>query len=91
MLNTCLHQPVPLTFRKYAHSISDRMLKALRVCLIQNEPIVNLDKIEAILFKRESSTVNLKDMLFNGSQIKMASEIKYLGVILDSILNWNIG
>lgn len=55
----------------------------------QNELSINPNKAEAILFTRKYSTVHLKVLFFNESQIEMLSEVKYLSVILDSKLNWN--
>lgn len=62
-------------------------LEIVKVWCDQNELSVNPDKAEAILFTRKTSKVNLKVLFFNGSRIKIVSDVKYLGVILGFKLN----
>lgn len=50
-------------------------LRILRVCCNQNELSVDPNKADA----RKTSTIHLKNVLFNGNQIKMVFEVKYLG------------
>mgnify|MGYP002775233228 CR=1 FL=1 len=50
---------------------------------------VNTDKTKLIHFTKKTKEKNIKQLTFNNDIIKTEKEIKYLGVILDSKLNFN--
>lgn len=46
------------------------------------------DKTNAVLFHRKKKALNPKKLTMNGKTIEYQSEVKYLGVYLDSRLTW---
>ena len=49
---------------------------------------VNASKTEAIIFTRRYKVDRRRPLTMFGTELKEASEVKYLGVILDSKLSW---
>lgn len=76
----------------FANTICERTQAAPRVverwCLEYNLT-ANPSKTEMVLFTNKRNLGNLKlPKLFN-TELKLSPTVKYLGVILDSKLNWN--
>jgi hypothetical protein len=50
---------------------------------------VNVDKTTTVLFTNKSLRIGFKKPNLFGQEIELKNQVKYLGVILDSKLNWN--
>lgn len=50
---------------------------------------LNESKTEAIIFTNKRSTCHINPVIINDRPIPWASQVKYLGLILDSKLNWS--
>jgi hypothetical protein len=65
-------------------------LKKLYNWLIANKISLNKDKTEVLLFRHPNKRINYNLKLkLNGKQRKFSNSVKYLGVHLDSHLNWS--
>ena len=65
-------------------------LKHLCNWLVANKISLNKDKTEAILFRHPNKSINYDLKLkLNGKDLKLTNSVKYLGVYLDSHLNWS--
>ena len=50
---------------------------------------ISLQKTAIIPFTKRKKTEGLGPLVLHGKELTMMDEVKYLGVILDSKLNWN--
>lgn len=77
---------------KFEHTITDLMQSALN-CIsrwCQNEGLnINPSKTVLVPFTRRRK-VTFKNITIEGCIVQYASSVKYLGVILDDKLNWNL-
>ena len=65
-------------------------LKLLYKWLLANKISLNCSKTEMIMFKRASIKIDFKFKIkLNGHRLYPSDSIKYLGILLDSKLNWN--
>ena len=65
-------------------------LKHLCDWLVANKISLNKDKTEAILFRHPNKKLNYDLKLkLNGKDLKLTQSVKYIGVYLDSHLNWS--
>ena len=57
-----------------------------------NKLMLNIDKTVYMIFSTDNSKINTSDfkLLVNSIQLKLADSIKFLGVTLDSTLNWKL-
>lgn len=72
-------------------TIYERMQNALRIVeswCNENSLSVNPRKTEMILFTRKYKVENLRAPSLYNVELKLSSEVKYLGVIIDRKLNW---
>jgi hypothetical protein len=51
---------------------------------------VNPDKTATILFTRKRNIDSHRDIHLFGKNLALVNHVKYLGIILDSKLNWNL-
>jgi ribonuclease HI len=76
----------------FPSTISDRVNKALRLVekwANSNGLGVNPDKTELVLFTGKRKTPPFNTPSIGGKKLILSNEAKYLGVILDSKLNWS--
>ena len=65
-------------------------LKHLYSWLVANKISLNKDKTETILFRHPNKKINYDLKLkLNGKKLQLTNSVKYLGVHLDSHLNWS--
>jgi hypothetical protein len=60
--------------------------------IVQNSELelsVNADKTTTVLFTNKSLRIGFKKPKLFGQEIEVKNQVKYLGVMLDSKLNWN--
>lgn len=73
-------------------NLSSRMDRAL--CIVErwcrrNGLSVNPDKTECVLFTRRRKLEGFRAPLFYGRPLVLSQQVKYLGIVLDSKLNWS--
>ena len=65
-------------------------LKFLYKWLLANKISLNCSKTERIMFKKTRSKIDFRFKIkLNGHHLYPSDSIKYLGILLDSTLNWN--
>ena len=65
-------------------------LKRLYNWLVANKISLNKDKTEVVLFRHPNKKINYDLKLkLNGKNLKLTDSVKYLGVHIDSHLNWS--
>ena len=65
-------------------------LKHLYNWLVANKISLNKDKTETVLFRHPNKKLDYDLKLkLNGKNLKLTNSVKYLGVYLDSHLNWD--
>ena len=65
-------------------------LKPLYKWLLANKISLNCSKTEMIMFKKARSKIDFRFKIkLNGHRLYPSDSIKYLGILLDSTLNWN--
>jgi hypothetical protein len=77
---------------KFAHTVKEIMQEALNVVdkWTVNEGLnIYPHKSATVLFTNRRKIEGLRPLILHGKELQMLDEIKYLGVILDSKLNWN--
>ena len=77
---------------KYEHVIRDRLQHALNLTTMWCEKeglSINPKKTNIIPFTRRKK-LKIPDLYLNGTRLELSLEVKYLGVTLDSKLNWNL-
>jgi len=77
---------------KYAHSIREIMQEALNVVVkwaIKEGSNISPHKTAIVPFTNRKETEGLRPLILHGKELELLGEVKYLGVILDSRLNWN--
>jgi hypothetical protein len=77
---------------KFVRTVRELMQKALNmiVKLAAKEGLkISPHKTAIVPFINRRILEGLGPLIINGKEIKMLDEVKYLGVILDSKLNWN--
>ena len=77
---------------KFAHAIRDVMQQALNAVVkwAAKEGLnISLQKTAIIPFTKRKKTEGLGPLELHGKELVMLDEVKYLGVILDSKINWN--
>ena len=65
-------------------------LKCLFEWLCANRLSLNVDKTEFILFRPKRTQTDRITLKLNGHKIHESNKIKYLGILLDPKLSWNI-
>lgn len=83
---------VILIIGKFAEAILDRMqqiLKLVEAWCRQENLKVNPGKTTLLPFTRRRGVEGWRELQLFGEHIKMANEVKYLGVTLDRRLTWN--
>lgn len=76
---------------KYPHTLTDLMQTALKHLVKwadRNGLQINPVKTELVMFTRNRLPTDLRIPTVQGVQLKLAVQAKYLGIILDSKLNW---
>jgi len=68
--------------------IMQRILRGVEDWCRKRDLRVNPSKTEIILFTRKYKPDTLRAITFYGQQLLLTKQVKYLGVILDSKLNW---
>ena len=77
---------------KFAHTVRVVMQQALNVVVkwaVKEGLSISLQKTAIIPFTKRKKTYGLGPLVLHGKELIMLDEVKYLGVILDSKLNWN--
>lgn len=68
----------------------DEDLKKIGNWFKNNLLIINADKTKILIFKSKKDIIDMNyEFEFNGSKIQKIDEMKYLGLTIDSELNWN--
>ena len=70
--------------------IAQRILREIESWCNERDLSVNPLKTEMVLFTRRRKIDNLLPIYFYGKEIQLNSKVKYLGVWLDSKLNWKV-
>ena len=85
------------TLSSFARSVKNlvSILESESSCAINwfryNSMIINSDKFQAILLDKTNSDIHLnKNITFDKEDIKVVSNVKMLGVHIDSKLNFNL-
>ena len=73
---------------KFAHTVRDVMNVAVKWAAKEGLKI-SLQKTAIFPFTQRKKTEGLGPLVLRGKELIMLDEVKYLGVILDSKLNWN--
>jgi hypothetical protein len=77
---------------KFAHTVRELMQEALNVVdkWTEKEGLnISLHKTAIVPFTNGRKMEGLRPLTLHGKQLQILGEVKYLGVILDSKLNWN--
>jgi retron-type reverse transcriptase len=77
---------------KFAHTVREIMQKALNILAkwaAEEGLNISPQKTAIVPFTNKTIPEGLGPLIINGKELKMLDEFKYLGVILDSKLNWN--
>ena len=67
-----------------------RLLDILSNWCNKNKKQANLDKTKVVNFRNKSTSKTERRFLFNNQSIEIASSYKYLGLVLDEFLNFDI-
>ena len=67
-----------------------RLLDILSNWCNKNKMQANLDKTKVVNFRNKSTSKTERRFLFNNQSIEIASSYKYLGLVLDELLNFDI-
>ena len=76
----------------FAHTVREIMQEALNVVVkwaVKEGPNISPHKTAIVPFTNRRKIEGLGPLILHGKELKMVDEVKYLGVILDSKLNWN--
>jgi len=68
--------------------IIQRAVKGIEEWCISHQLAVNPNKTEMVLFTRRYKIGQMKRITFYQQELTCVKQVKYLGVILDSKLNW---
>jgi len=68
--------------------VMQRILRGVESWCNKRDLRVNPGKTVTILFTRKYKPEQLRPMIFYGQQLVLTKQVKYLGVLLDSKLNW---
>ena len=77
---------------KFAHTVREIMQEALTVVAkwaVTEGLNISPQKTAIVPFTNRRKIENLGPLILQGKELQMLGEVKYLGVILDSKLNWN--
>ena len=77
---------------KFAHTVRQIMQEALNALVkwaVKEGLNISPHKTAIVPFTNRRKTEGLGPLILHGKELKMLDEVKYLGVILDSKLNWN--
>jgi len=77
---------------KFAHTVREIMQEALNVVFkwaVKEGLNISLHKTAIVPFTNRRKTEGLGPLTLHGKELQMLDEVRYLGVILDSKLNWN--
>jgi retron-type reverse transcriptase len=77
---------------KFAHTVREIMQKALNVVAkwaVKEGLNISPHKTAIVPFTNRRKIEGLGPLKLHGKELKMLDEVKYLGVTLDSKLNWN--
>ena len=77
---------------KFAHAVREIMQEALNVIVkwaVKEGLKISPHKTAIVPFTNKRNTEGLGPLILYGKELPMLNEVKYLGVILDSKLNWN--
>jgi hypothetical protein len=77
---------------KFAHTVREIMQKALNVVMkwaVKEALNISTHKTAMVPFTNRKKIEGLGPLKLHGKDLKMLDEIRYLGVTLDSRLNWN--
>jgi hypothetical protein len=88
----CADDIVIIAHGKFAHTAREIMQEALTVVVkwAANEGLnISPHKTAIVPFTNRRKTEGLGPLHLHGKELKMLDEVKYLGVTLDSKLNWN--
>ena len=83
---------VILSKGRFATTVYDRMqvaLKAVEEWCCKTELSVNPSKTVLVLFTKNRNLQGVRDLVLFDSNLSTSSEVKYLGLVFDSKLNWN--
>lgn len=67
----------------------EKELSRMRIWFDENKLALNLSKTKFIIFGNRSTNTE-KKLMINGTEIERVSEIKFLGVLIDNKLTWNL-
>jgi len=77
---------------KFAHTAREITQEGLNVVVkwaVKEGLNISLHKTAIVPFTNKRRTEGLGPLILHGKELKMLDEVQYLGVILDSKLNWN--
>jgi len=77
---------------KFAHTVREIMQKALNVVVkwaVKEGLNISPHKTAIVPFTNKRKAEGLGPLILHGKELTMLDEVKYLGVTLDSKLNWN--
>ena len=77
---------------KFAHSVREIMQEALNVVVkwaVKEGLNISPHKTAIVTFTNRRKSEGIGPFILHGKELKMLDEVKYLGLILDSKLNWN--
>jgi len=70
--------------------VMQRTLKGIEKWCFNHQLSVNPSKTEMVLFTRKYKIEMMKNIIFYQQELTCSKQVKYLGVILDSKLNWKV-
>jgi hypothetical protein len=88
----CAYDIVIIVQGKFAYTVKELMQGALDVVVkwdVKEGLNINPHKTTIVPLTKRRKVVNLGPLTLHAKELKMLGEVKYLGVILDSKLNWN--
>ena len=92
VLSVAYADDFPIIVRgKYANTVFDRMESTLNTVQRWCDKVglsVNPDKTALILFTRKRKIRGIRTLKFYGRDLSLVHQVKHLGVLLDSKLNW---
>jgi hypothetical protein len=77
---------------KFVHTVREVMQEALNLIVkwaVKEGLNISPHKTAIVPFTNRRKTEGLGLLILHGKELKILDEVKYLGVILDSKLNWN--
>jgi hypothetical protein len=77
---------------KYTHTVRDVMQQALNLvikCAAKEGLNIGPQKTAIVSFTKRKKTEDLGQLYLHGKELAMLDKVKYLGITLDSKLNWN--